>query len=110
MPHKKPGRKSPVETLKHKDKRVNIPTRELEDFVKEEETRPKSMLYPRDPSLDPQLVWKGKDEQDQHPLEIQSSLSTSRRRSTLRRSSRISAKWRWEPKLLRSISTLTSTG
>ena len=22
------------------------------------------MLYPRDPSLDPQLVWKGKDEQD----------------------------------------------
>ena len=23
------------------------------------------MLYPRDPSLDPQLVWKGKDEQDQ---------------------------------------------
>ena len=23
------------------------------------------MLYPRDPSRDPQLVWKGKDEQDQ---------------------------------------------
>lgn len=28
------------------------------------------MLYPRDPSLDPQLVWKGKDEQDTHPLEV----------------------------------------
>ena len=28
------------------------------------------MLYPRDPSLDPQLVWKGKDEQDRQPLEV----------------------------------------
>jgi hypothetical protein len=28
------------------------------------------MLYPRDPSLDPQLVWKGKDEQDREPLEV----------------------------------------
>ena len=30
----------------------------------------KKMLYPRDPSLDPQLVWKGKDEQDREPLEV----------------------------------------
>ena len=28
------------------------------------------MLYPRDPSLDPQLVWKGKDEQDREDLEV----------------------------------------
>ena len=28
------------------------------------------MLYPRDPSLDPQLVWKGKDEQDQADLAV----------------------------------------
>ena len=28
------------------------------------------MLYLRDPSLDPQLVWKGKDEQDREPLEV----------------------------------------
>ena len=28
------------------------------------------MLYPRDPSLDPQLVWTGKDEQDREPLEV----------------------------------------
>ena len=28
------------------------------------------MLYPRDPSLDPQLVWKGKDEQDASRLEV----------------------------------------
>jgi len=26
--------------------------------------------YPRDPTLDPQLVWKGKDEQDAHDLEV----------------------------------------
>jgi adenine-specific DNA-methyltransferase len=31
---------------------------------------PKETLYPRDPSLDPQLVWKGKDGQDAHPLEV----------------------------------------
>ena len=28
------------------------------------------MLYPRDPSLDPQLVWKGKDEQDREDLVV----------------------------------------
>ena len=28
------------------------------------------MLYPRDPSLDPQLVWKGKDEQDRADLAV----------------------------------------
>ena len=28
------------------------------------------MLYPRDPSLDPQLVWKGKDEQDRNDLAV----------------------------------------
>ena len=36
----------------------------------DDEAKPKSMLYPRDPSLDPQLVWKGKDEQDQHDLAV----------------------------------------
>ncbi|MBI3922333.1 MAG: site-specific DNA-methyltransferase [Armatimonadetes bacterium] len=59
-----------VETLKHKDKRANIPTEELRDFVAEEEKSPKTILYPRDPSLDPQLVWKGKDEQDQEDLAV----------------------------------------
>jgi len=56
---------NPVESIRHKDKRKNIPTEELRDFVAEDENAPKTMLYPRDPSLDPQLVWKGKDEQDQ---------------------------------------------
>jgi len=77
---KKPGKKrslsrsakgpSPVEAIRHKDTRVNIPTHELRDFVKDDEAAPKTLLYPRDPSLDPQLVWKGKDEQDRQDLEV----------------------------------------
>jgi len=59
-----------VEGLKHKDKRVNIPTEELRDFVEREEAAPPTMLYPRDPSLDPQLVWKGKDEHDSRDLSV----------------------------------------
>ncbi|MEW6212026.1 MAG: site-specific DNA-methyltransferase, partial [Acidobacteriota bacterium] len=61
---------APVTSNKHKDKRVNIPTEELRDFVADDEKRPKKILYPRDPSLDPQLVWTGKDEQDSQPLEV----------------------------------------
>ncbi len=57
-----------VESMKHKDKRANSPTEELRDFVADEELAPRIMRYPRDPSLDPQLVWKGKDEQDNKDL------------------------------------------
>jgi adenine-specific DNA-methyltransferase len=57
-------------SVRHKDKRKNIPTEELRDFVREDEQAPKTVLYPRDPDLDPQLVWKGKDEQDSKPLEV----------------------------------------
>ncbi len=59
-----------VESIRHKDKRANIPTEELRDFVVDGELAPKTMLYPRDPSLDPQLVWKGKDEQDREDLAV----------------------------------------
>ena len=59
-----------VESIRHKDKRVNIPTEELRDFVAEDEGAPKTMLYSRDPSLDPQLVWKGKDDQDREDLAV----------------------------------------
>ena len=59
-----------IESTKHKDSRKNIPTEELRDFVREDEHKPKTVLYPRDPSLDPQLVWKGKDEQDQQDLAV----------------------------------------
>lgn len=70
---KKKARKlgpTPVESIRHKDKRANIPTEELRDFVADDENTPTTMLYPRDPSLDPQLVWKGKDEQDREDLAV----------------------------------------
>ena len=62
----------PVDALRHDEKRANIPTEELHDFVAEDERAPGQVLYPRDPSLDPQLVWKGKDEQDREPLAVAS--------------------------------------
>ena len=68
MPEK--NAKTKVKSIRHKDKRANIPTEELRDFVADEELAPKTMLYPRDPSLDPQLVWKGKDEQDREDLAV----------------------------------------
>ena len=74
MPPKKkpatPKLSTPVDSVAHKDKRANIPTEELRDFIAYEEKAPKTVLYPRDPSLDPQLVWKGKDEQDSQDLAV----------------------------------------
>ena len=62
---------TPVRALGHDGaSRTNIPTAELESFVKDEEKRPAILRYPRDPTLDPQLVWKGKDEQDGRDLEV----------------------------------------
>jgi adenine-specific DNA-methyltransferase len=71
MAKRSPRTATEITSIRHKkDKRVNIPTEELRDFVAEDEKAPKAMLYPRDPSLDPQLVWNGKDEQDQAALEV----------------------------------------
>ncbi len=62
--------KLPVGSIRHKDKRVNIPTRELRDFLAEDEAKPKVLRYPRRTELDPQLVWRGKDEQDAADLAV----------------------------------------
>ncbi len=70
MPTAKSKSSTPIETTVHKDRRTNIPTEELRDFVIEDENKPKTMLYPRDPSLDPQLVWRGKEEQDSQGLAV----------------------------------------
>jgi adenine-specific DNA-methyltransferase len=68
MAKKKPA-SVPVETHKHvADKRRNIPTRETAAFAEENGAQP--FVVHRDRSLDPQLVWKGKDEQDAKPLEL----------------------------------------
>jgi adenine-specific DNA-methyltransferase len=62
---------TPVRAFGHPgDTRPNIPAAELESFARPEERQPTIVRYPRDPSLDPQLVWKGKDEQDSRDLEV----------------------------------------
>jgi adenine-specific DNA-methyltransferase len=49
---------------------MNIPTAELGALAEQAQTGPQMLRYPRDPSLDPQLVWKGKDEQDGEDLVV----------------------------------------
>ena len=71
MAKKKPAAKSsvPVDAHKHvADTRPNIPTRETAAFASEDGAQ--KFVANRDRSLDPQLVWKGKDEQDAKPLEV----------------------------------------
>lgn len=69
-----------VDALKHADdKRKNIPTAEYQSLMADEARKPVQVNYPRSTSnadhlkaekearnhdLDPQLVWRGKDEQD----------------------------------------------
>ena len=55
-----------VETLKHDEAtRTNIPTAEHQSVLNEREKTPIRMAYDRrNRDLDPQLVWRGKDEQD----------------------------------------------
>lgn len=61
---------TPVESIRHGDKRVNIPTADAHDLVDPEVAAPRQLLYPRDPSLDPQLVWQGKDAADAEDLRV----------------------------------------
>jgi adenine-specific DNA-methyltransferase len=58
----------PVDAITHSDKRANLPTADAEEFIAPEVAAPVQVRYPRDPTLDPQLVWKGKDEQDGEDL------------------------------------------
>jgi len=62
-----------VETLQHgAAKRRNIPTAELEGVMREDERSPIRLAYERrNRDLDPQLVWRGKDEQDWSDLIVQ---------------------------------------
>src|SRR6266446_1968502 len=55
-----------VATLKHDAaKRKNIPTAEFQSVLKQEQQNPVRVAYERrNRDLDPQLVWRGKDEQD----------------------------------------------
>jgi adenine-specific DNA-methyltransferase len=64
------GTSRTVTALKHADKRKNIPTAELQAVLRSEEQRPIPVRYPRNRDLDPQLVWRGKDEQDWSDLVV----------------------------------------
>ena len=60
-----------VETLRHDEaKRKNIPSAEQQSFIQKEQESPKQVRYPRNTDLDPQLVWRGKDEQDWSDLVV----------------------------------------
>src|SRR5436190_21837058 len=68
---KKPAQPKSVETLKHAEaKRKNIPSAEQQSIVQREHEHPKSIRYPRNKDLDPQLVWRGKDERDWSDLVV----------------------------------------
>jgi len=60
-----------IETLTHTEAtRKNIPTAELQALVEADDAAPKPVRYPRNADLDPQLVWRGKDEQDWSDLVV----------------------------------------
>src|SRR5437764_9385198 len=60
-----------VEMLKHdEDKRKNIPTAEFQSVLEKEQQDPKKVRYPRNTDLDPQLLWRGKDERDWSDLVV----------------------------------------
>ena len=69
---KKKSYSKKVETLTHNhDSRVNIPTAEYEPVLPEKDKSPVRVAYERrNRDLDPQLVWRGKDEQDQADLVV----------------------------------------
>ena len=66
--------KKPIEvkTLTHDATRKNIPTAEFESLMRDQDKTPIQLAYERrNRDLDPQLVWRGKDEQDWSDLIVQ---------------------------------------
>jgi adenine-specific DNA-methyltransferase len=71
MAAKKKTNGKTVATLTHDEaKRKNIPTAEFQSVIEKEQENPKKIRYPRNTDLDPQLVWRGKDEQDWSDLVV----------------------------------------
>ncbi|NLH69119.1 MAG: site-specific DNA-methyltransferase [Brooklawnia sp.] len=70
-----PNGPTPIESIVHDDKRSNIPTADAaQDFVTPEVEAMRQVAYDRDPTLDPQLIWRGKypkdDLTDDRPLVV----------------------------------------
>ena len=60
-----------VEIVRHvEDKRKNIPSAEHQAILENGQKSPVQIRYPRNTDLDPQLVWRGKDEQDWSDLVV----------------------------------------
>ena len=72
MPSKK--KKPQIAAYTHPaDTRRNIPTAEVEPVMDRDKRKPITLEYeraPRNTDLDPQLVWRGKDQQDQGDLVV----------------------------------------
>ncbi len=70
---RRPKSKKTVETILHEEaSRKYIPTAEYESVMREEDKSPIQIAYERrNRDLDPQLVWRGKDEQDWSDLVVQ---------------------------------------
>ena len=62
-----------IESLRHQEaSRKNIPTAEYQAVMAEDDRDPVRIAYKRrNPDLDPQLVWRGKDEQNWSDLLVQ---------------------------------------
>lgn len=73
MKEKKKSSLKSVETLTHDEaSRKNIPTAEYQSVMRKEEQSPIRVAYERrNRDLDPQLVWRGKDEMDWSDLVVQ---------------------------------------
>src|ERR1700690_2980673 len=69
----KAEKKKSVETLPHEEaSRKNIPTAEFQSVMRKEEQSPIRVAYERrNRDLDPQLVWRGKEEKDWSDLGTQ---------------------------------------
>ncbi|MBI3500006.1 MAG: site-specific DNA-methyltransferase [Proteobacteria bacterium] len=69
---KKPAAGKTVEALKHDEaKRKNIPTAEYQSVLQKEQENPVRIAYERrNRDLDPQFVWRGKDEKDWSDLVV----------------------------------------
>jgi len=69
----KPPAGKRVDALRHQEaRRRNIPTAEYQSVIQKEAEQPLRVAYERrNRDLDPQLVWRGKDQQDWSDLVVQ---------------------------------------
>ena len=120
---RKPPRK--VETLTHGEaSRKNIPTAEFRSVMDRSEQSPVRVAYERrNRDLDPQLVWRGKDEQDWSDLVVQAPplyiqekvhpkvlIDDLRRRTEERRRDREDAAGETQPDLFADFNGLPDEG